>query len=471
MLTAPMRPPLALAICCWLLGAFFARTEEPVIEHTRALTIVASERFHSELTRYVDHKQQQLPTRLESLENIVATCPGADEPEKLKRFLYDQWKQRATGYVLLVGDADVLPVRYMVLDRITPAAFDYAFYPSDLYYSDLAKQDGSFEDWNARKEGFHAGYYGEVRGEKNKDDGLNYDRIDYRPEIAVGRWPVSSAREVAILVAKTIEYETGLATRAAQGTRRAALFSVGGWVDSRPQMDAAAGAIAKLGWSIDKRYYADKRRTDGTPPPSRDEFVSLANAGSNLIIHAGHGQDDQWEQSVSTKDLPALNNGDRLPIVMSVGCSTARFATLPPYEPYVDVKGVKHAGTNHGEVFTEPPPPPAVYQSGTYNPPGFGELLLRTGATGAVAYIGCNTGSQPCGLTLLEGFTQALGQPKASGGNSRRLGDCWSHAVIHYYEKEDLANLQPNASWYPASIFFQAMKFMVFGDPSLLIPE
>src|SRR5262252_3993676 len=61
-----------------------------------------------------------------------------------------------------VGDADVMPVRFMVLDRCTPAAFDYAFYPSDLYYADLQKRDGSFEDWNTTKVGFHRGYYGEV---------------------------------------------------------------------------------------------------------------------------------------------------------------------------------------------------------------------------------------------------------------------------------------------------------------------
>ena len=75
---------------------------------------------------------------------------------------------------------------------IDPAAFDYAFYPSDLYYSDLATSDGQFEDWNGQKQGFHAGYFGEVRGEKNKHDPINYDHIDYRPDIAVGRWPVST---------------------------------------------------------------------------------------------------------------------------------------------------------------------------------------------------------------------------------------------------------------------------------------
>lgn len=79
-----------------------------------------------------------------------------------------------------------------------------------------------------------------------------------------------------------------------------------------------------------------------------------------------------------------------------------------------------------------------------------------------MVYIGCNTGSQPCGLTLLDGFVKGL-----SKGNSRRVGDCWSDAIRYYYDREKLADLKPNDDWYPPSIFFQGMKFMVFGDPTL----
>jgi hypothetical protein len=39
--------------------------------------------------------------------------------------------------------------------------------------------------------------------------------------------------------------------------------------------------------------------------------------------------------------------------------------------------------------------------------------------------------------------------------------------VRYYHEKEHLATLKPNHDWYPPSIFFQGMKFMFFGDPSL----
>ena len=160
------------------------------------LLIVAPDRFHDALTAYLDHKRQQLPTELISLEAVLQESRGQDDPEKLKRRLYTTWKSQSISHVLLVGDADVLPVRYMVLDRVTPAAYDYAFYPSDLYYGDLAKQDGTFEDWNAEREGFHAAYFGEVRGEKNKDDPINFDAVDYLPEVAVGRWPVSTPRKL-----------------------------------------------------------------------------------------------------------------------------------------------------------------------------------------------------------------------------------------------------------------------------------
>ena len=97
-----------------------------------------------------------------------------------------------------------------------------------------------------------------------------------------------------------------------------------------------------------------------------------------------------------------------------------------------------------------------------YNRHGPESLGDQRANNGAVAYIGCNTGGQPCALTLLDGFVLSLAKQ-----DRPRLGDCWKDAVAHYYDREGLARLKPNNDWYPPSIFFQAMKFMVFGDPSL----
>ncbi|MFO0965316.1 MAG: C25 family cysteine peptidase [Gemmataceae bacterium] len=421
--------------------------------------IVAPASFHGALKEYVEHKKKLLPTELVSLEKVLKASAGRDDPERLKRFLYDAWRKRGLGYVLLVGDVDVMPVRYMVLDRVTPAAFDYAFYPSDLYYADLAKQDGSFDDWNARKDGFHADYFGEVRGEKNKKDAINFDQVDYRPEVAVGRWPVSTEAEVRLIAAKSMAYENVIRAGTHPGLKQAAFFHVQGWVDARARLDRMAARLTD--WKTEKRFFSDGNPKFKTDPPNQENLLATLNKGVGLVVHVGHGSEHSWEGCFATASLKKVKNADRLPVMFSVGCSTCYFAALAPYDGYVDIHGKEHKGVNNGEVFTAPPPAPAPYQKGRHNPTGLGEQVLKR-ENGAVAYIGCNTGSQPCALSLLEGFLIAAGK-----SGQPRVGDCWASAVSYYYDKEGLARLVPTDDWYPPSIFFQGMKFMLFGDPTL----
>jgi hypothetical protein len=66
-----------------------------------------------------------------------------------------------------------------------------------------------------------------VRGEKNKKDPINFDQIDYRPDVAVGRWPVSTPAEVRVLAAKSLAYEKSILAGTHAGMRQAALFHVG----------------------------------------------------------------------------------------------------------------------------------------------------------------------------------------------------------------------------------------------------
>jgi hypothetical protein len=151
-------------------------------------------------------------------------------------------------------------------------------------------------------------------------------------------------------------------------------------------------------------------------------------------------------------------------VYFSVGCSTAHLCAEPPYQAYVDEHGVQHRGTNAGEVFTTPPPPPAWLQPGACNSSGLGEKLVRMRTGGAIAYIGCNTGAQPCAMTLLDGFVASI-----AAHRDARIGDAWRDAIAHYHAAERLAALVPDDGWYPPSIFFQGMKFMLFGDPTLAL--
>ena len=393
---------------------------------TNRLLVIAPKSLLPALTEFVAHKQKLLPTQLISLEAVLDKGRSGDDPEKLKRFLYNDWRESGLGYVLLVGDVDVMPVRFMTLDRVAPAAFDYAFYPSDLYYSDLAKADGSFDDWNANKDSFHAEYFGEVRGEKNKNDPINFDQVDYQPDLAVGRWPVSTLEEARLVAAKTISFEVDVVKNNNPYLRRVAAFVVGGWVDTREWMDGILQPFTNH-WQIEKRYYSETNQPSGTLPPDHAQVRALLNGGLGLVLHTGHGQPHEWEQCFSVSDLDSLSNALARPVIFSAGCSTAHFAPLPPYEPYVDVNGVEHAGSYKKEIFTAPPSPPAPYQRGRCNPTGLGEEVLKRSTNGGVAYIGCNTGSQPCGLTLMEGYLAALAKMPEP-----RLGDCWNGAVRYY---------------------------------------
>jgi peptidase C25-like protein len=415
--------------------------------------VIAPQAWLSELDPLIAHRGEEFSAAGYALEQILAEQSGADAPERLKRWLYHRWKNHGLRYALLVGDADTLPVRFMMLDRKTEAAFDTAFYPSDHYYADVARADGSFDDWNAQQDGFHQNYFGEVHGEKHKSPPINLDRISYQPEVAMGRWPVSEKSEVRDLVAKTLAWELR-PERPAQ-----ALFvHAPEWIDARAQVGKLADAWVEQGWQIERQFYG----TQSAPSP-QTVLTSLLQ-GQAMVVHVGHGNTDSWHKCLGPKQRDAL--ATTAPgIFMSIGCSTAHFCNEPPYQPYLDRDGVLHAGTGSGESFTSPPPPPASLQPGRLNSSGLGEKLMRMPGGGAVGYIGCTTGAQPCALTLLDGFAlHVAAHPQT------RLGDAWSAALSYYWRTEKLAELQPSASWYPASIFFQGMKFMVFGDPALTMP-
>lgn len=323
----------------------------------------------------------------------------------------------------------------------------------------LAPLLAAISDWNAQKEGFHAGYIGEVRGEANKGEPINFDQVDYLPELAVGRWPVSTPEEVKRIADKSAACERKVLAGSDPQLRRAAFMAVDGWVDARGLL---GGLAAKLegAWQIERRFYG----TDS--PPNSKQTRAILNEGAGLMVHTGHGQPDKWEKCFSIADLDKLTNAASVPVFISAGCSTAHFAPLPPYEPYVDREGKQHEGTDRGEKFTEPPLPPSPIQTGAVNPTCLGEQLLKREGIGGVAYIGCNTGSQPFGLTLVDGFIRELATAKTP-----RLGDCWNSAIRYYVEQQKLRELKPTDSWVPPGIFFQGEKFMVFGDPSLRLPD
>ena len=271
------------------------------------LMIITHEDFVSECERLSLWKNSTgMKSAVVTWQDLVASYPGADLPERIKRGIANWYSSRGVRYVLLMGDADMLPVRYISMDwhAHTPEpdkldASDFVYSASDLYYADLFNSSEDFDDWDIDKNGM----YGELWGAW-KMTGLgpiNYDRLDMVPDVAVGRVPASTLEEARNFVSKVISYETH-ATRESPWLRQALLVADG--VHELGQYDLSNELEAKLvtfGYSIKELYDVDLSNIPRPFPdnPMCTKIVNALNTGKGYLNFAGHGN-PFWAPSFGT---------------------------------------------------------------------------------------------------------------------------------------------------------------------------
>lgn len=126
-----------------------------------------------------------LISEFKSVNEIYSEYEGVDNPEKIRNFIIDEYKDNSIEYVVLGGDVDVVPFRgfYCSVESSMPMVDDNI--PSDLYYSSL---DGNWNDNNNN-------YWGEI------------DEDDLYPEVSVGRMPFSNSKEFNAMKHKTLMYQ------------------------------------------------------------------------------------------------------------------------------------------------------------------------------------------------------------------------------------------------------------------------
>jgi hypothetical protein len=255
------------------------------------LLIVTSAELQPELeplitTREAEGLAVAAVTVTEIYDEFGAGEPSPDAINAFVRFTHENWAEPLPRYLFLVGDASTDTRGYLEVDDETDAALRNNIVPSPLI------------------EVSHS-------GETVSDARLADVDGDLKPDLAVGRWPVSTPEEVRALVARTLAYEVG-------DSAENALFA----------MDGTSTEFSNFTSSlISASAFPDQQATllDG---PSAQTVADSWNEGAWLVSYIGHGSLDLWgkDEVFSAEQVVALEEGGTPPIVLQFTCLSGQFA-------------------------------------------------------------------------------------------------------------------------------------------------
>jgi len=378
-----------------------------------------------------------------------------DNPEQIKRYIADFVTTYGVDHVMLVGDCDKFPVRYV---KGYNTEWGDKYYPSDLYYMDLWDANGDLDLWDGNGNNI----IGEMDFAGGTDVNLvNLDNIDMVPDVSLARVPASSGAEVTTYVDKVIGYESSTHDAAWFRTSALAVDGGSGAFGSTTKMNAL---VPYLHHTTTGKLYEDNAPYKTMTFAQRAQALNTAiNNGAGFVSWYGHGNRTLWAGWYDSNQISGLTNDTtkRYPIVFATSCYTARFHFDRSY--YYDVDGnLWTAGTG------QQPEPMDVQPSAAdvYGNESMAEHMLVKSAKGAVGYIGCvSKAEHGAWLGNNVGLNPYFYAQYAAG--VRTLGEMWTGALTTYVT--DLKNPTTGGMFYYS--FLHLHKMILFGDPSLMIPD
>lgn len=291
------------------------------------MVIIAPNKFSASIQPLIDHKNNHgVKTFLKTTEEIYKDYKGHDNAEEIKLFIKDAIENNAIKYVLLVGGRQgqrfkwYVPCRYSNVDD----GFSDKQFLSDLYFADIYKENGDFEDWDSNGNGIFAEWY--------EDDSKQSDIMDLKPDVAVGRLPCRNENEVESVVEKIIYYENNAYGK--PWFNKALL--IGG--DTNPGAGDPFPYEGEADCNYTKQNLTDFNVTtlfvsDGTLTDYND-FISSFNTGQGFVLFHGHGQqvklfthtsDGEQIMVFDSEYMSQLNNDGMYPIMVVGCCVTTEF--------------------------------------------------------------------------------------------------------------------------------------------------
>ena len=311
------------------------------------LVIIAPKKFSRILNNLVTHKNQ-IGTRtfLKTTEDIYNQYNGVDKPEQIKYFIKDAIETNNITYVLLVGGLKSLfyandrehpnygskywhvPVRYTNIVKTGDVTDSGAL--CDLYYADIYKLGGEFDDWDSNNDGMIA---------KWTSTPIGRDVIDFNPDVYVGRLPCVNTNQLKIVVNKIIQYETSTPNSDSWYYRMVGISGLSfelynNQPDGEYLTDLAMNYVNDI-IAEEVRVYASNVDTGGPIPELKDIAKTFSN-GARFVYFSGHGSplvwvthpadtNDVWMQRINSKDLWRFFNSKKLPVVVVGGCHNAQY--------------------------------------------------------------------------------------------------------------------------------------------------
>ena len=300
--------------------------------------VLTPSKYIDELQPLVDHKNGRgVSTKLVTLDEIYSSSyfplNGRDKQEQIKYFIKDAIEQWGTSFVLLVGGSEEFPTRkshiYIQGDTET--------FVSDLYYADIYNKTSDFSSWDTNNNNVFAEY--------NWGGSRLTDEVDLYPDVYLGRLACVDSDEVNTCVNKIIIYENSKAYTQEWFSN---LVVCGG--DSFTTVDGDSSGVNE-GEFVNEaiidimddftpgRLWASNGNLSGTNGTRK--INDAIDKGCGFVDFSGHGTTDRWRTHPHNSShniwLPtpvgfyknahvaSLSNGEKLPIVVSSGCSCSNF--------------------------------------------------------------------------------------------------------------------------------------------------
>jgi hypothetical protein len=267
--------------------------------------IITTDALASEFQPFAQWKRRLgLPTTVKTIEALQSEYPAAaDDAERMRLWIRDQYTGPGARWVLLGGTAAIVPTRYAFTQF-----FGGASIPTDLYFSCL---DGS---WNADGDALWG--EGFVSASDPGDD------VDLLPEVWVGRAPVTNSAEAHAFVVRSMQAALEPAhPRPPRALLAAEVLFPQTWSQGDPVSfdgaELAEGLLPRLtaGGFASRRLYEnhlDPQWAAGSEPLSRQAFLDAFDDGHDLVLvfdaetptELGMG----GSEVVSVPDIESLTN-------------------------------------------------------------------------------------------------------------------------------------------------------------------